>query len=89
VLPEIPMFTTPVYVLHPFGRQLPLRARLFIDFLVESLGVGRNRPTVRTAMRRMNGLRETHGSAILSLATKPSGSDKLRRETERAWKTRK
>jgi DNA-binding transcriptional LysR family regulator len=42
VLPEIPMFTTPVYVLHPFGRQLPLRARLFIDFLVEALGVDRN-----------------------------------------------
>jgi DNA-binding transcriptional LysR family regulator len=40
VLPEIPLFTTPVYVLHPFGRQLPLRARLFIDFLVETLGVG-------------------------------------------------
>ena len=45
VLPEIPMFTTPVYVLHPFGRQLPLRARLFIDFLVETLGVGRLAPT--------------------------------------------
>lgn len=38
VLPEIPMFTTPIYVLHPFGRQLPLRARLFIDFLVEAIG---------------------------------------------------
>jgi DNA-binding transcriptional LysR family regulator len=38
VLPGIPMFTTPVYVLHAFGRQLPLRARLFIDFLVEDLG---------------------------------------------------
>ena len=38
VLPEIAMFTTPVYVLHPFGRQLPLRARLFIDFLVEAIG---------------------------------------------------
>ncbi len=37
VLPEIPMFTTPVFVLHPFGRQLPLRARLFIDFLVEAI----------------------------------------------------
>jgi DNA-binding transcriptional LysR family regulator len=42
VLPEISMFTTPVHVLHPFGRQLPLRARLFIDFLVEALNVGRN-----------------------------------------------
>ena len=38
VLPEIPMSTEPVYVLHPFGRQLPLRARLFIDFLVEAIG---------------------------------------------------
>jgi hypothetical protein len=35
------MFTTPVYVLHAFERQLPLRARLFIDFLVEALGVSR------------------------------------------------
>ena len=42
VLPEIPMFTTPVYVLHPFERQLPLRARLFIDFLIQALGAGRN-----------------------------------------------
>ncbi|MDI2068765.1 hypothetical protein [Bradyrhizobium sp. Mp27] len=42
VLPGIPMFTTPVYVLHAFGRQLPLRARLFIDFLVDALGVSRN-----------------------------------------------
>ncbi len=42
VLPEIPMFTTPIPVLHAFGRQLPLRARLFIDFLVEALGVGPN-----------------------------------------------
>jgi DNA-binding transcriptional LysR family regulator len=39
VLPDIPMFTTPIYVLHAFERQLPLRARLFIDFLVEALGV--------------------------------------------------
>jgi DNA-binding transcriptional LysR family regulator len=42
VLPEIPMFATPVHVLHPFERRLPLRARLFIDFLVETLGVGPN-----------------------------------------------
>ena len=41
VLPEIPLFTTPIQVLHAFGRQLPLRARLFIDFLVEALDVGR------------------------------------------------
>jgi DNA-binding transcriptional LysR family regulator len=38
VLPEIPLFAEPVYVLHPFGRQIPLRARLFIDFLVETIG---------------------------------------------------
>jgi DNA-binding transcriptional LysR family regulator len=38
VLPEIPMVAEPVYVLHPFGRQLPLRVRLFIDFLVEAIG---------------------------------------------------
>ena len=37
VLPRIPMFTEPVHVLHPFGRQLPLRVRLFIDFLVEAV----------------------------------------------------
>ena len=38
VLPEIPMVAEPVYVLHPFGRQLPLRVRTFIDFLVEAIG---------------------------------------------------
>jgi DNA-binding transcriptional LysR family regulator len=38
VLPEIPLSAEPVYVLHPFGRQIPLRARLFIDFLVETIG---------------------------------------------------
>ena len=38
VLPEIPMVTEPIHVLHPFGRQLPLRVRLFIDFLVEAVG---------------------------------------------------
>jgi len=31
-------------------------------------------------MQRMNGLRETHGSAILNLPTNPSASDKLCRE---------
>src|SRR5271170_2661235 len=34
VLPEMPMVAEPVYVLHPFARQLPLRVRLFIDFLI-------------------------------------------------------
>jgi DNA-binding transcriptional LysR family regulator len=38
VLPEIPLVTEPVYVVHPFGRQLPLRVRVFIDFLVEAIG---------------------------------------------------
>ena len=35
VLPEIPMRALPVHVLHAFARQLPVRARLFIEFLVE------------------------------------------------------
>lgn len=35
VLPRRALTTMPVHVLHAFGRQLPLRARLFIDFLVE------------------------------------------------------
>ena len=35
------------------------------------------RPTVHTAMRRMNGLLETHGSAILRLPTKPSTRDSI------------
>ena len=36
VLPEIPMVSEAIHILHPFGRQLPLRVRLFIDFLVEA-----------------------------------------------------
>ncbi len=35
VLPDVEMSQLPVYALHAFGRQLPLRARLFIDFLLE------------------------------------------------------
>ena len=38
VLPEIPLVTEPIHVLHPFGRQLPLRVRVFIDFLVDAIG---------------------------------------------------
>jgi DNA-binding transcriptional LysR family regulator len=38
VLPEIPMVREPVNVLHPFGHQLPLRVRVFINFLVEAIG---------------------------------------------------
>jgi DNA-binding transcriptional LysR family regulator len=37
VLPHVAMPTLPAYVLHAFGRQLPIRARLFIDFIVEKL----------------------------------------------------
>jgi DNA-binding transcriptional LysR family regulator len=37
VLPHLAMPTLPAYVLHPFGRQLPTRGRLFIDFIVEKL----------------------------------------------------
>ena len=37
VLPEIPMVSEPIHILHPFGRQLPLRVRLFIDFLVAAV----------------------------------------------------
>ena len=38
VLPGVEMSTVPVHVLHAFGRQLPVRARLFFQFLVERLG---------------------------------------------------
>jgi DNA-binding transcriptional LysR family regulator len=37
VLPHLAMPALPAYALHAFGRQLPLRGRLFIDFLVEEL----------------------------------------------------
>jgi DNA-binding transcriptional LysR family regulator len=37
VLPHLAMPTLPAYVLHAFGRQLPIRGRLFIDFIVEKL----------------------------------------------------
>jgi DNA-binding transcriptional LysR family regulator len=37
VLPGLPLITEPVYVLHPFGRQIPLRIRLFINFLLEAV----------------------------------------------------
>jgi DNA-binding transcriptional LysR family regulator len=38
VLPETPLVSEPVHVLHPFGRHVPLRVRLFIDFLVDAIG---------------------------------------------------
>ena len=34
---EFAMPALPAYALHAFGRQLPIRGRLFIDFLVEKL----------------------------------------------------
>ena len=37
VLPHLAMPTLPAYVLHAFGRQLPIRGRLFIDFIIEKL----------------------------------------------------
>lgn len=37
VLPHLAMPTLPVHVLHAFGRQLPIRARLFVDFIIEKL----------------------------------------------------
>jgi DNA-binding transcriptional LysR family regulator len=38
VLPETPLVSEPVHVLHPFGSHVPLRVRLFIDFLVDAIG---------------------------------------------------
>src|SRR6202040_3553381 len=35
VLPHLPMPTLPAHALHPFARQLPIPAPLFIDFMVE------------------------------------------------------
>lgn len=37
VLPDIELPTTPLHVLNAFGRQLPVRAHLFIDFLLEKM----------------------------------------------------
>ncbi len=38
ILPDLAMPKVPMHVVHAFGRQLPVRARLFIDFLVERMG---------------------------------------------------
>jgi DNA-binding transcriptional LysR family regulator len=38
ILPDLPMPTVPTHAVHAFGRQLPVRARLFVDFLVERMG---------------------------------------------------
>jgi hypothetical protein len=37
ILPDLAMPKVPMHVVHAFGRQFPVRARLFIDFLVERL----------------------------------------------------
>jgi DNA-binding transcriptional LysR family regulator len=37
VLPHLAMPALPAHALHAFDRQLPIRGRLFIDFLVEKL----------------------------------------------------
>lgn len=36
VLPQAPMATTSIHALHAFGRQVPLRVRLFIEYLLET-----------------------------------------------------
>ena len=38
VLPHLAMPALPAYALHEFGRQLPIRGRLFINFTIEKLG---------------------------------------------------
>jgi hypothetical protein len=44
------MPSVPMHVVHAFGRQLPVRARLFVEFLVERMGSlgDRNRRTPLT-----------------------------------------
>ncbi|MCY1526366.1 HTH-type transcriptional regulator DmlR [compost metagenome] len=37
VLPHLPLMPVPVQVMHGFGRNLPIRAKLFIDFMAERL----------------------------------------------------
>ena len=37
VLPHLAMPALPAYALHAFGRQLPIRGRLFINFMIEKL----------------------------------------------------
>jgi DNA-binding transcriptional LysR family regulator len=37
VLPHLECPTMPVYAVHAYGRQLPMRVRLFIDFLLEKI----------------------------------------------------
>jgi DNA-binding transcriptional LysR family regulator len=52
VLPDLPMPTLPVHALHAFGRQIPARVRLFIDFLVDRIGaLERQTPPVRKPVK--------------------------------------
>lgn len=37
VIPDIALPLVPIYALHPFGLHVPLRVRLFIDFLAEQM----------------------------------------------------
>jgi DNA-binding transcriptional LysR family regulator len=37
ILPEVAMPTMPVHIVHAFGRQLPVRARLFVEFLASQM----------------------------------------------------
>jgi DNA-binding transcriptional LysR family regulator len=39
ILPDVAMPSVPMHVVHAFGRQLPVRARLFVDFLVERVSL--------------------------------------------------
>ncbi|TXC80315.1 hypothetical protein FRZ40_39175 [Paraburkholderia azotifigens] len=37
VLPHVPLQSVPVRALHAFGRNLPARARIFIEFIAQHL----------------------------------------------------
>jgi DNA-binding transcriptional LysR family regulator len=39
ILPEVAMPTMPVHIVHAYGRQLPVRARLFVEFLAGRMAV--------------------------------------------------
>ena len=41
VLPEVPLQSVPVQALHAFGRNMPARARIFIDFIAEHLALSK------------------------------------------------
>ena len=52
VLPDSPMPSVPVHALHAFGRQVPPRVRLFIDFLVDRIGaIERQTPSGRQSAK--------------------------------------